>query len=267
MARFFTVLMIALLASACSVFGGGDDSSEAPSGGEAAFGVINWTRTPETIVFRADVVGGEQAQTFAALNEVPNCTIYGDNRVIWTSTAGDNSTQILIDILTDEVIYNFVADLTVADRIYTYTTGVEDLPPASVSPVVETLFLNVNGREHQTDAFGGWTYPYWEAILNRCTSLSQAPALFEPTEAWLTVREVEYSTNFPSRLWDEAAAQFDLAEVAASEAPRWITGDVVRQLWNLQRSGGPETQFAQGTGNYVIALQIPNVTRDAPARP
>lgn len=268
MGRFFTLLMIVLVASGCGVFGGGEETPGAPSGGDGQpAGVIQWTRTPETIVFRADVFGGEQAETFAALNEVPNCTIYGDNRIIWTSTSGDNSTQILIDILTDDVIYNFITDLTVADRIYTYTTGVEDLAPSTVAPVVETLEVNVNGRAHKTDAFGGWNYAYFEAILNRCQALSQAPALFEPTEAWITVQAVEYNTNYPLRLWDHVAAGFDLAELASAGEARWVTGDVVRQLWTLQRTGGPETQFAQDIGNYVLAIQIPNVTRSAPARP
>jgi hypothetical protein len=260
------LVMLLVLASCRGENSGGGDGGQA-NNPASSDNPIYWTRTPDSIVFRADVVGGQPTDSITARSEIPNCTIYGDNRVVWINTAADNTAQILFDVVTDDVIQRFVTDLTISDQIYTYPAGAQNLPPSTTKPVVETLTVNVSGREHTTDAFGGWTYTYYENILNRCKALSQSPVLFEPTEAWLSVQEIPYDTNRPLRIWDSAASGLDLAAIAQSGEPQWITGDNVRSLWNILQSGGAEVQLAQDVGNYQIALQIPNVTRDAPAAP
>jgi len=264
--RFLPLIALLLTLASCQVLGGGGDDNVAGSNADPRE-TIYWTRTPETVVFRTDVVGGETAQLFTAKNEIPNCTIYGDNHIIWTNTAGDNSTQILTDIIPDATLYRFFTDLTIADRIYTYTAGANTQPPSTTAPVVETLALNIGGREHITDAFGGWTYPYFESILNRCMALSEAPAIYEPSEAWISAVEVPYDSNRPQRLWDNVASGLDLAQIADGGEPQRITGNNVAIIWALIRGGGAEVQFAQDIRNFNVALQVPNVTRDAPPRP
>ena len=60
-------------------------------------GLVTWDRTPQTIIFRADILGGES--DFVARNAVPNCTIYGDNRVVWVNELGPFQVQVLEDRL------------------------------------------------------------------------------------------------------------------------------------------------------------------------
>ena len=39
-------------------------------------------------MFRAEVVGGDREGTFLARNDIPLCTIYGDNRIVWLNELG-----------------------------------------------------------------------------------------------------------------------------------------------------------------------------------
>jgi len=254
----FLILLLLTLA-AC---GGGDDGDTFnPDSGEA----ITWDRSPGTIVFRMEVVGGEQ--TFDDLNDVPYCTIYGDNRIVWTVTAGDTTTQILYDVLTDQAIRSFVSDMTIAKRLFEYEAGLPLQPPSDPAPVVEQITINVAGRQHVTDGFGGWDYNFFEDIRNQCVSLSPSPTIYEPTEAWLTVQASEYDPTAAEILWDAAAADLDLAAIASSGEPAWITGGNVRFFWNRIHSGSGGLQFTQDGQTFLVALQVPNVTRDAPQPP
>jgi hypothetical protein len=253
---FLCLLLITL--AACD-----NSANTAGSGGGDP---IQWDRSPSAIVFRAEVRGGEYEGTFLSRNEIPLCTIYGDNRVVWTSEGGGVN-QVLYDQVTDERIREFVNYLAVVETIYQYTAGADDLPPASVSPVVETLTLHVNDVEHRTDAFGGWNIDYFERILRACRSISNAPVVFEPEGGWVSAEAVAYSSEAISSAWDANAAGLSFAELATSGTPRWITGDLVRIVWNALRQSPFDSRFREGDSQYRVALQVPNVTYNSPPPP
>lgn len=265
MRRLLILTMLALGLASCQVLRGGDDGGSQTSSSSAA--LIQWQRSPDTIVFRAEVTGGEDANAFYMRNDVPYCTIYGDNRIVWNVINSDNNSRILFDRLPDGTIQRFVEDLTIAYRIYDYSAGIDLQPASQVQPVVERITLNVNDRVHITDAFGGWDYLYFLEIVDRCQALSQSPVIFEPTEAWISVSPTTYDPNTSSVLWDANAAGLDLAELAASGERRWITGRNVRVIWNVLRTSALNVQFEQPGATFVVALEVPGVTAAAPPRP
>jgi len=255
------LLMIVALA-AC---GSAPASQTSTDGGSSS--PIVWDRSPETIVFRADVVGGSDADLLPALSEIPPCTVYGDNRVVWTNELGTYNTQVLWDRVTDDQIQTFITYLTINKQIYGFEARGDLQPPGSAQPVVETLTVFVNGLEHRTDAFAGWDFDYYQDILNQCRNISRAPVLYEPEAAWLTAQEVTYDSNVPLVPWDGKASGLSLAELAASGEPRWISGNNLRVLWNIVRTSPPRLQFIQDGVPYLIALQVPGVTRQSPPAP
>lgn len=264
--RTVTIALLMMIAlSGCSILGGGGDDNTNADAPSAQQSVIQWDRDPSSIVFRAEVVGGEQ--TYTRKNEIPLCTIYGDNHVVWTVTDGSNQTSVLHDRLTDEQIAQFVEDLTLAFRIYDYTREADIASSGDVAPVFEQLTLNVNGIEFITDAFGGWDYDYFELLRQRCADLSQSPVIYEPTAAWISAEQVDYNPNAPSIRWDGAGRGLDLAELAASGEPVWVTDSNVRLLWSVVQSNPPDFQMEQGENVYQIRLEIPNVTIDSPPAP
>lgn len=227
--------------------------------------VVQWDRTVSTIVFRADVTGGSQSSNFLARSEIPACTLYGDNHLVWTNELGPFNVQVLEDRLSDEQVVSFVNYLALNEQIYKYKA--EQQAASSTSPVVETLTLFVNSVNHVTDAFSGWDVSYYQRILEYCQRISEAPVLYVPTGAWISVQAVPYDTSAPGLLWDAAANNLKLADLAASGERKWITDRNLGVIWNIIRSSPPNIQFNEDSLQYQVALEIPNITRTSPAAP
>ncbi len=260
MGRLFLMVGLVLLLAACG--------SDAPAGGTGSGGeIINWDRDPRTVVFRADVIGGSGSREFLARNDLPLCTVYGDNRVVWLNDLGDFNVQVLWDKVTDEQIRNFVSYLTVVERIYTTEGQAAQQVPGETAPVYEQLSLFVNGREHTTDAFAGWDDEYFMRLVETCRTISVTPVLYEPAEGWVSAREIPYDPNRASLLWDGTAAGLRLGELAASGEPRWVRGNNAAILWNLVHTSSPMIQFIEGEQAYEVVLEVPGIHPAAPPAP
>lgn len=256
-----TILMITLL-TACNGNAGGDPLV-VQSGSDNQ---IDWDRNPSTVVFRADVTGGNN-DPFLARSELPPCTVYGDNHVVWTNELGPFETQVLEDRLTDDQVRNFVNYVALNEQFYNNAARQDNAPANAVSPVVETLTLFVNSVNLVTDAFAGWTFDYYQRLLKACKDISVAPAIYQPTGAWVSVQSVPYDPTSPGIFWDGQANNLSLAELAASGERRWITDRNVRVIWDILRTSPPSVQFNENELPYHVALEVPNVTRDAQAAP
>jgi len=265
MKRLSAVIVFLLILSACQNNAGGGNG-----GGSGDTDAIQWDRSPSTIVFRADVTGGSTANTFAARNDVPACTVYGDNRVVWLNYVGSYETQVLYDTVPDQPIRDFVTNLTINEKFYEYNAQANLLPATSVQPVVETLKLAVSGQEHSSDAYSGWDADYYSRILTKCQTISSTPILFEPTAAYVSAQAIpadqpdSSAFNIP---WDAAANGLSFSELATSGERRWITDRNVAVLWNLIRNSPSNLRFSEGDTQYYVALEVPNVTRESPQPP
>lgn len=266
--RMASGLILIFVLSACQIIGG-DDGGD--SGGNAANTtpiLIDWDRSPDAIVFRAEITGGDDSDAFYRRNEVPLCTIYGDNRVVWNINT-EEGTQILFDRLNDRQIQAFVESLTLQFEIYTYEAGIDYELPTSTTPVYEQITLAVNDITHVTDSFSEWRDNLFQEVVDTCQSVSQSPIVFEPDSGWISVTEVPYDLGAPLVSWDAAGSGLNLAELATSGERLWI-GDnerLLRVLWRLIRTSPPNLQFSQSEGVYQLALEVPNVHPTAPPAP
>jgi hypothetical protein len=265
--RIFALTMfLSLVLVACGGEAPAPDADD-PQNPDTSVGVIQWERDPLHVVFRAEVAGGNQ-DDFYRLTEVPLCTIYGDNRLVWTVENGAIQ-EVLFDQLTDAQINSFITDLTVTERIYTYEAGFDLRIPSSDIPVYQKITVHVNGVEHVTDDFVGWPndYDYFERVLEKCRSLATAPRAFVPQGAWISAREVEYTGEIPEIIWEPDAANLYLTEIAGDAERRWIEGNNVAILWNVLYDNNLQAQFNERDVNLEVALQVPGVTLDAPPAP
>jgi hypothetical protein len=243
-------------------------SGDGGGGGTVDEDPIQWDRNPNTVVFRAEVLGGEFADAFFARNEVPFCTIYGDNRIVWTVTAAGTDQQVLFDRLTDEQMRAFIGSLTIDDRIYTYDAQADQQLPSQVAPAYEKLTLFVNGTEHVTDSFSTWPPNYFNTVLQKCRSVSQAPTEFVPDAAWVSAQVADFASGVPSVTWDGIAANLDLKPLAESSERRWVTGRYVGVLWRVIRINSLDMHFTQPEGDtYLVAVEVPGVNPSAPPAP
>jgi len=256
-------MSLAVLLVTITACGGGAANNNAPV---SQSNPIDWDRNPKTIVFRADVTGGD-TDPFFALSEVPPCTVYGDNHVVWTNELGVNNTQILEDRVTDDKVREFVNYVALTKQLYNYTAKADTMPLTETKPVVETLTLFINNVNHKTDAFGGWDYQYYQDIVTNCNQISSAPVLYAPTGAWLSARVVPFDGNMARQPWDAKANNLSLKDLAASGQPKWITDRNVGVFWTIFLTSPKTTQFIEDDVEYNVAIQVPNITRDAPPAP
>ncbi|MBA3872300.1 MAG: hypothetical protein ABI970_10090 [Chloroflexota bacterium] len=252
------VLLVTM--TACAVNGGTNNAPVSQSN------PIDWDRNPKTIVFRADVTGGD-TDPFLALSEVPPCTIYGDNHIVWINELGVNNVQILEDRVSDDKVRQFISFVAFNKQLYNYTAKADTLPLTDTKPVVETLTLFVNNVNHKTDAFGGWDYQYYQDIVTNCDVISTAPVLFAPTGAWLSARAVPFDADAARQPWDAKANNLSLKDLAASGQPKWIADRNVGVFWTMFLTSPKNMQFIEDNIEYNVAIQVPNITRDAPAAP
>ncbi|GAB4326782.1 MAG: hypothetical protein Kow00117_13980 [Phototrophicales bacterium] len=251
------ILTIVCVLAAC---GGGGNENDNTVGEDGE--IIVWDRDPSAVIFRADVTGGN-TDPFFVKGEIPLCTIYGGGTVVWTTDAGDPTAEVLFGPVDDARIRRFIENQTVFREIYTYDAQA-DVMALGQNPVVETLTITVNGLTHTTDAFAEWPPNYFEEIVAECQTLSPRPQIYQPVDgAWVLAERREYDNNSPSILWDPIATGLDLGTVADSGQPVWVSGALARALWAQLRRTSPDLQFGQESGNYVIVLQIPNITRES----
>lgn len=245
-------LLVAFGAAACQ-----------PASNTTPPNIVVWDRSPQALIFRADVIGGESE--FHARNAVPNCTLYGDNHLVWVNELGPFQIEVLEDRLPDAAISAFVQHLAVDERLYTYEAGLSDFA-GDDQPVVETVRIDVNDIEHHADSFSGWGADWFPRVLNACKSLSQAPVLVVPSSGWVSAQSVAFSMQPPLVTWDAANMGLSLADVVGGTA-RWITGEGASWLWNTIHALPSSTIFQDDDAYYQVALQVPGITRDAPPAP
>jgi hypothetical protein len=263
MRQLVVLLSLLFVLAACQ-----NTPAENPADGQTAAEIIQWNRDAYHIVFRAEIVGGEDADAIYRLNEVPPCTIYGDGRLVWLQGAGGTGlTQVLFDYLNDDLLTNFIWVMAIEGKIYDYGEGFPRELPSSQVPVYEKLTVEVNGRKHVTDGFAQWPDRYYTNILDRCQTTAQTPRIFEPKAGWLSVQAVPYNPNVPAVVWDATAAGLSMNDISGAQEKRWIEGNNVRALWRVLRENSPDIQFNENEVYYQIALQIPGVTIDSPPAP
>lgn len=243
-----------------------------PSGGNAGGpgfagdSAIRWPRDASHTVFEIDVEGGDT--TFARRNDIPLCAVYGDNRVVWLDTSQPGRTTVLFDVVEDIEIYDFVTDLTVNKRLFTYAGTAEDLYAEGQRPVYERIVLDVNDTRHVTDGFAEWPDGFFRDVLETCASISATPALYEPSAGWLSVESAIYDPDAVTIFWNVEGAGIDLNELADEPERLWIDQPaLVNRLWNTMTNSPSYRQFQQDDEYYTIAFEVPNVHPTAPPAP
>lgn len=266
--RIVSTIGLIFLLAVLAACGSGESNDTPTDNGDNPLGVIQWLRDPLYVIFRADTVGGNPDPLEAALR-VPECTIYGDERIVWMTLAQDGNFNVLFDVLTDETIQEFISWLAIDRKIYSYEEGFKNELPQRVTPVYQQLYVHVSGVVHVTDDFAGWEVGYYDEVVDRCKTLSRTPRRFQPEGAWLLAEFVE-DTRFvthPIIYWDAEAAGFSFSTMATDGSPQWVEGNVVRVLWQYLVETPGNVLFEDVFGRYRVAMQVPGVTLSAPPAP
>lgn len=250
-----------LLLSAC----GGAPAPEQTVPPQPQGEVISWDRSPNTLVMRLDrIILNETPRE--RLNRLPSCTLYGDGRLIWVDAVPPSGEEVSETYL-DEVTMRGFLEYIIRDLNFYELPDLaaQEFPP-SEDAAQESLTLNVSRGLRTIRSYRSWANDAYVAILTRCRTINPQRALFVPFGAWITVYEEVRNPALPEVGWS-LAAPFRLAEAAASGEARWITGVALTQLWNYERQTLGRIQWIENNSAYRVAIQVPNISRDAPPAP
>lgn len=260
---FILICILSALLAAC----GGDDSGDATSEGNQQLGPLDWNRDPNNIILRVDqrLNEGPPAQL---LSEIPLCTLWGDGRIVWVNRVTDGGsslrTEILQSRLTDDAIRSLIENV-VFTGFYDWESNF--LIPDFDNPLIQSISLNLFAEERTVSRYTDWPVDGFERIRQACAQASTTPITYLPEGLWVSAYEIIYDTNYSYWRWYEEAAGFQLSEVSNGQAPRWITGDLAKQVFTNTLLSSNTSYVLEGDIAYSLAIQMPGITRDAPPAP
>jgi hypothetical protein len=256
-------IFLAMAGLACD-----DQTSNSSSTPQTQLGPLDWNRDPDAVILRVDR-RLNSAPLAAIASDVPLCTLWGDGRVTWLNEISGqgrepNRLEVLEAYLTDEQIRALIENV-VFMGFYSWESNY--LIPDFTNPQIESLSLNLFSEARDVSRYEDWPVDGFERVRQACTQASTTPALFKPRGAWISAYEIPYSPSESYWPWYIQAAGFPLSEVSNGGPPQWVSGDLAALLFEvivLNTTGG---RFLEGETAYQVAIQVPNLTRDAPPAP
>lgn len=253
------LLSIVVLLAAC---GGGSDNSESNTNDDEQRRLFEWDRGSDFILFRIDVIDETLPEAIIA-NTIPQCTIYGDGRLVFTNPI-EGTNEILEARLTDTQIRSFVEQV-IGRGFYSWE---DDIISNSDLNRIESISLNLYGQTRTIERYGDWPVDGYETLLSACRNLSDQRALVWPLNGgWLRAypidsydRQDQYF-EWPSRI------PFSLADVARSGSPQWVSDPTIAfYLWNIILTSQPVPVVIRDEA-FLISFQVPGISRTSPPVP
>ncbi len=259
--RFVSLLLISLLLLAAC---GKDDNKNKDDGNSSNndnLGLFEWDRSPDTIILRMDDQANFEPQAYFD-NDVPLCTLWGDGRLVWVNLLSGRS-EVLEARLTDDQIRSLIETI-IRTGFYDWQNDI--VPPSTDNPVLESLTLNLYDSSRTVERYSPWPANGFSTLRQTCADLMETRALVQPTGGWMKAYEVESDANAKIIPWPRTAP-FTLEELASSGTPRWIETPWAEFVWtNITRELGT-VQVREGGKSYLVSLQVPGISRDAPPAP
>ncbi|MBI5931458.1 MAG: hypothetical protein HY862_19270 [Chloroflexi bacterium] len=257
--RFTSVLLIGLLLLAgCNK---NDDKKKNDSQDSDNLGLFEWDRSPDTIILRMDDQANYEPQAYFD-NDIPLCTLWGDGRLVWVNLLSGRS-EVLEARLTDDQIRGLIETI-IRTGFYDWENDI--VPPGTDNPVLQSLTLNLFDSSQTVERYSPWPANGFATLFDTCANLAETRASVLPTGGWMKAYEVEVDQNAKVIPWPRTAP-FTLAELASSGTPRWIETPWAEFIWtNVTRESGSVQVREEGKA-YLVSLQVPGISRDAPPAP
>jgi len=227
-------------------------------------GLIEWDKLPTNVIFRAMQVN-ETTSDFLRQGDVAECTIFGDNGMVYLLSENEQGAIVAVDRVSDDAIRSFIEDLTTTYDLFNQTTGITTEEGASL--LYETISIAINGQRFSFNSLGGWDGDYYNKVVERCRAVSTTPAEFVPEGgAWISVQPTVYDPNQAAVVWESAPNSFPLEPLANGQR-QWVKSGGVVALWDIQRATSPTIQIQQNGKTYQVVIQVPGITFNAPDAP
>jgi hypothetical protein len=213
------------------------------------------------VLIEADTRGGF-VPVEVAVSHIPDLRLYGDGRVIWSEKSDDGATTVWEGRLSDQEIRALLDWMDEQgyfemEEFYTVDNAPTDLPSSCIAVALQD-------QSHRVCEYFDGAPAAFDEIYQRLHEGAGATGAqnFEPEIAWVSAHGVPGIAPEEAIAWPEGLSP---APSAFGEG-MWVEGEALDFLWSNRLEPGP--MFFQESGSvYVIVLQIPGVTPDAPPAP
>ena len=250
------LLLVAGALAACR------EESPTPSAqsGDSPLGLFGWDTAPDALIVRLDTYD-DDASPAETLNGLPPCTVWGDGRVVWTTSDALTGETLLEARIDEDTLRGFVESI-IGRGFYTW----EDEPLVSLdaTPELQAITLALYGDVRTVRRVTNWPQDSFNRILDECRRLSATPVLVMPSAGWVSAYPITLDSSRPSWPWPPSAP-FTLRELAESRQARWLEGDLATAIWQSAREAGGAMQVVErGGGAFALAIVVPGYSRDGP---
>jgi hypothetical protein len=245
------VLPLLFLLAAC---GEAAASPEAPTALPFA---LTWEHDASVIVFQADTTRTNWSEA-ERLNHIPECTLFGDGRLVWVHTAADGGHYPVMAMVDDTIVQTILLAVV--------NSGFLNLPAQAEAADVSVSAIHARFSDFDHTVVQGVQEmpPAIENLHTLCSNLGVPAQPLLPEGAWLTVLP-RADVIDAAALWPGDAPR-TLADLAAGGEPVWAQGDLLVVAWYIVQAY-PTYTAQEGPNQYILVMQVPGVTADAPPAP
>jgi len=226
--------------------------------------VFTWDHSPTAAVFQMSRAQTGELYSYA-LNRLPLCTLFGDGRLVWTTSVPLTGQQVLQVMLNEADTHAFLAYAISDQHFFSVPDYAAHQPTPSGLFSIDTMTIALVQGTYTTRSYGAWPKNEYQTLLDKCTHLTDQPTLYQPTGGWLSVEPLTGTTNDSRIVWG-ADQPFQLAALSG-KPPIWISGDIVQIVWRILRRGVGAVQWQEANAAYRVNLQVPSLSAGAPPPP
>ena len=195
-------------------------------------------------------------------NYIPEVTLYGDGRLIWTETAADGGRRVLAAQLSEAEV-TAVLERVVNAGFFGWQASYGDFSVADLAS--QCLRVALAGQSHQvcvsTTAAprppSTRSTPFWPAAPAPSGPMWRRPAAMCGRTATRFAPPAEWAIS----QWPAEAAGFSLATAAGGQ---WAEGEALVVAWAAANAGPGANTVQDGDRYYQLTVQVPGLTENAP---
>ena len=235
------------------------DTDNSGSGAEGPAPIAEWDRSPEALILHGTFCCGFVPQ-LVPINYVPDFSIWGDGRIVWTSYHEEAPRRMVWEAHIDETAMQQLIGQIISAGFFSWDTRYANNTVADFAD--KCLLINVSERSHTVcEYFEGAPDTFHVIYEQLNTGYGLRGREYIPTEGLLIARAFSGS-DVETFKWDASRSGISIAD--AGEPGTWVDALSVQEAWAAVNAN-PWAPFVQENGlHYQVTIQIPGLSMTEP---
>ncbi len=221
---------------------------------------LNWDANPEAVILTVSTGGGFVPE-HVWFNTLVDARVWGDGRIVWVEQQADGARMVYEGQLSRAALVAFLERASQAG-FFGWKDLYSNQNVADASTRCISIHLLSRSKE-VCEYYEGAPEGFEDLYALAADGLGAQGEPYVPERGYLIASEVIYEAPPESVLeWDTAAVGFELSD---AEDGIWVEGLVLLAAWEgINSDSWGAAPFSDGTGYYVLTLQIPGLSLNEP---